>query len=422
MNSSLYLSLLALLSVGVQANATTITVPTQQTSIQAAVNSAAAGDTIVVKPGVYEENVSIPIGLDGLTLKAVGGAGKVVLDCRPSGATGTGGGFLVASSNVTIQGFVIRHARGGASEAGVFTPIAVSGLTLRKLVIEHTSGAAIQVAGNDATIDSCIAVACDGGIRAFGNGCLITKCIVRQDGALGIDINGDDGTVSKCVVVTIEDGSGISVSGANGVIEKNVVDGADLAAILISGDNPTVRGNKILRQCDDDCGIEVSGASVGLIEKNLVRNTYEDGIEIQGTASGLTISKNTIIACGSQDDPGIRLDGNNCVVANNVIKSAFADGITVGGDGNTVVDNTIVDCFEDGIDIHSGADATTVSGNKCLKNRGEGFENNGTNTTLTGNTMKNNRIDFADDGSFATPPTGNAFTTGGVGTTPEIDD
>ncbi|MBK6938946.1 MAG: right-handed parallel beta-helix repeat-containing protein [Planctomycetes bacterium] len=422
MHSTLYLSLLALLSVAVQANAATITVPTQQASIQAAVNAAAAGDTIVVKPGTYEENVTIPTGLDGLTVKAVGGAGKVILDCRPSGATDTGGGFLVSSSNVTIQGFVIRHAKGGSSATGVFTPIPVSGLTLRKLVIEHADGAAIQVAGADATIDSCVAIGCDGGIRIAGSGGLITKCTVRQDGERGIDINGDDGTVSKCVVVTIEDGSGISINGLNGVIEKNVVDGADAAAILISGNNPTVRGNKILRQCDDDCGIEVSGASVGVIEKNLVRNTYEDGIEIQATASGLTISKNTIIGCGTEDEPGIQLDGNNCVVANNVIKGAYADGINVGGDGNSLVDNTIVDCFEDGIDIRIGADGTTVSGNKCLKNRGEGFENNGANTTLTGNTMKNNRIDFADDGTFATTPSGNSFTTGGVGTAPEIDD
>ncbi|MBL8768496.1 MAG: right-handed parallel beta-helix repeat-containing protein [Planctomycetes bacterium] len=398
--------------------AAVITVPGAQPNIQAAVNASNPGDTILVSAGTYEENVDIAGGFDGLTIKA---KGKVILDCRPSGATGTGPGFAVASQNVTIQGFTIRHAK-GTNAHGVFAASGADGLTLRKLTIEHTDSAGIKVTANGVTIENTTVVGCDGGIQVTGANAVISKCAVRQDGNDGILITGNDALVSKCVLITIEDGEGIEVVGFDAIVEKNVVDGADGPAILTDGNNPTIRSNKILRQCDDDPGIDVSNASAGLVENNSIRNTYEDGIEINSSVTDLTVTKNKITNCGSEDENGIALRGSNCTVSKNVIRNSQMDGIEVVGDGNTISDNVIIDSLEDGIDVEVGANNNTIVGNKCLKNRGEGFENNGAGTTLTGNTLKNNRIDFADNGTFATPPSGNSFTTGGVGTTPEIDD
>lgn len=399
-------------------SAAIITVPGAQPTIQAAVNAANPGDTILVSAGTYEENVNIAGGFDGLTIKA---KGKVILDCRPSGATGTGPGFAVASQNVTIQGFTIRHAK-GTNAHGVFAAAGADGLTLRKLTIEHTNSTGIAVTANGVTVENTTVVGCDGGIQVTGAEAVITKCVVRQDGEQGVTITGDDGLVSKCLFVTIEDGNAVSVTGVNNVVEKNVCDGADGPVITSTGNNPTIRLNKILRQCEDDPGIRIASATSGLVEKNSLRNVYEDAIDIQSTVTGVTVTKNTITNCGAEDENGIQLSGSNCIVSKNVIRGTQKDGIGVSGDGNTLSDNVIIDSLEDGIDIASGADNNTIVGNKCLKNRGEGFENSGANTTLTGNTMKNNRIDFADDGSFATPPSGNSFTSGGVGTTPEIDD
>ncbi len=400
------------------ASAATITVPGGQPNIQAAVNASNPGDTILVSAGTYEENVNIAGGFDGLTIKA---KGKVILDCRPSGATGTGPGFAVASQNVTIQGFTIRHAK-GTNPHGVFAASGADGLTLRKLTIEHTDEQGIQVTANGVTVENTVVVGCSGGIVINGAEAVVSKCVVRQDGDQGIVLTGGGGLVSKCLLVTIEDGNGVSVSGVNNVVEKNVFDGTDGPVIFSSGNNPQIRLNKIVRQCEDDAGIEVSNASSGLVEKNSLRNVYEDAIEINSTVTGLTVTKNTITKCGAEDEPGIQLSGTSCIVSKNVIRGAQKDGISVAGDNNSITDNVAIDCLEDGIDLEVGADGNTVVGNKCFKNRGEGFENNGTNTTLTGNTMKNNRIDFADNGTFATPPSGNNFTTGGVGTTPEIDD
>ena len=55
------------------ASAARIAVPRDASTIQAAVDIAAPGDTIVVGPGVYAENVRLRAGDDGLTIAAADG-------------------------------------------------------------------------------------------------------------------------------------------------------------------------------------------------------------------------------------------------------------------------------------------------------------------------------------------------------------
>jgi pectin methylesterase-like acyl-CoA thioesterase len=81
-------------------------------SIQAAVNTAKAGDTIRVRSGVYDEHVTIPAGKDGLVLR---GAQAGVAGSARAGRTAaeesllygapSGTALSVASSGVTVDGF-----------------------------------------------------------------------------------------------------------------------------------------------------------------------------------------------------------------------------------------------------------------------------------------------------------------------------
>jgi len=78
-------------------------------SIQAAIEAASAGDTIIVHEGTYAERLTISSGKDGLTLKAAEGE-NVVLNFSDRAALGlseTEGAIEVYSPSVTIQGFRI---------------------------------------------------------------------------------------------------------------------------------------------------------------------------------------------------------------------------------------------------------------------------------------------------------------------------
>ena len=99
----------ALLSFGT-VQATTLTVPTQYSTIQAAVTAAGANDTVQVLPGTYTEAVTIPNTKPGLTLR--GGNGVKVI-----------GGFSVLTFNVSFEGF---HISQGCTVVGFVYPVGIA--------------------------------------------------------------------------------------------------------------------------------------------------------------------------------------------------------------------------------------------------------------------------------------------------------
>jgi parallel beta-helix repeat protein len=91
------ITMLALLLAG-SANATTFTVNASgggdYTRIQAAIDNASAGDTILVYSGIYHENVNVT---KQLTLR---GIGNPVVD-----AAGSGSAITLAAHGITLEGF-----------------------------------------------------------------------------------------------------------------------------------------------------------------------------------------------------------------------------------------------------------------------------------------------------------------------------
>ena len=80
------IALLALLSVSA-AHATQILVPSEQPTIQAGVNAASAGDTVLLAPGTYvgDGNWNIDIVTAGIVLGSEDGAAATVIDCQGQG-------------------------------------------------------------------------------------------------------------------------------------------------------------------------------------------------------------------------------------------------------------------------------------------------------------------------------------------------
>jgi hypothetical protein len=106
----------ALALVGVTpgtASAATIVVRAGE-SIQAAIDRASPGDTILVRPGTYRENLTIQ--KDNLTLKASDGRGSVLL--RPGKPPSLGGCPWPFYSGICVLGQVDEHGNLGAPVSG----------------------------------------------------------------------------------------------------------------------------------------------------------------------------------------------------------------------------------------------------------------------------------------------------------------
>ena len=123
------------------AAASTIVVPIDQPTIQAAVSAATSGDTVLVAPGTYGENVQIGGARDGLTIAAADDHDPPVVTIAD------GAGFTIDRvDDVTIRNVVVR---GGA--VGVLVDHAY-GAVLRELRIESAGAGVDLIRGGRHTV------------------------------------------------------------------------------------------------------------------------------------------------------------------------------------------------------------------------------------------------------------------------------
>jgi|GEM_PF-1471629 len=97
-------------------SAATINVPADQSTIQAAINAANTGDTVLVAPGTYYEKIDFKG--KAITVTSSGGAAATILDGQnksPIVTFDTGEG-----NNSVLQGFTITHANGSNFGSAVY--------------------------------------------------------------------------------------------------------------------------------------------------------------------------------------------------------------------------------------------------------------------------------------------------------------
>lgn len=273
----------------------------QYTTIQAALNAAVPGDTVLVRTGTYSENLTFPRS---------GAAGALIALQGENGATldGTGKGELGISitgrSYVKVTGLTIRNFRSSGTPMGISVNGASTHVELRDNVIEfieNTNGNAhgIGVYGNAATPISDLVISgnevrhCKLGqsesVVVNGNvdGFVVSHNKVHDNDNIGIDFIGFEGT-----------GPAGQDQARNGVCTDNEVFN------ISSANNPTYHGE---RSAD---GIYVDGARDIVIERNRVDAT-DVGIEVASEHGGKTTS--------------------NIIVRNNFVARSFQGTVMVGG-------------------------------------------------------------------------------------------
>lgn len=117
----------------------TIRVPADQPTIQAAIDAASTGDTVLVSPGTYYENLTV--NRKEVTLKSTDGADKTIIDGgRKDKVIAFLSTFGLAS---VVDGFTIRNgqAQDAAAYSGIY--LNLSGATIQNNVFTSNYGAAI---------------------------------------------------------------------------------------------------------------------------------------------------------------------------------------------------------------------------------------------------------------------------------------
>ncbi len=180
---------------------------------------------------------------------------------------------------------------------------------VRNIAVFGDNNAAIEVLNGSAFIRNCLL-----GVNAIGsNAGNIDYGVRMTNGTVVIDGN---------YIATNTDGGILINGGTSTVIQNN--------QITANGDAP----------CDDN--ITVQNGSGIIIQRNLISNASALGIDGDGISGNITISENTIsgsgqnggICGGSIANAGIKLDGANSSISNNIITANGGAGLVIAG-GNT---------------------------------------------------------------------------------------
>jgi parallel beta-helix repeat protein len=333
-------------------NAATLTVGCSGSSyptVQAAVTAANPGDTILVCPGTYTEQVTIPAGKNNLTLRSRTPLAAIIkaptLMLTPKAIVRVNG-----ARNVSILAFTITGPGSGPCDS-----------------LEY--GVRVDNGGSAAIRDNHITEIRD---NPFG-GC--------QNG-IGIQV----GRASEAQTGSARiEGNFIEKYQKGGIVVSNTGSQADIEENLVKGVGPT----GLIAQN----GIQISGGARANVEENEVSdNIYTPQTFV---STGILLFESGAVSVEE-----------NKVKRNDVNIYAFHTANPI------ITENKVSDGTFDGIDLTDGTSGAIVSHNRARNNAFDGIfiDAASTNNTITHNTLLGNGVFDAEDQSVGTRSCGTANT------------
>ena len=300
----------------------TLNVPHHYKTIQAAINAAHSGDTIMIKPGIYHESLQI-IKKEHLYLLAH--PGSVILD----GENQANIGIEIDSHHIQIQGVQIINFIAGIVSIGNYNTFyqitcanhQQSGISFignhNQLLHCHlmdNKSSAISFSGNHNIFKANRVQNCSRGVVALGpschNYCIKNLLTHIETYALGIVSNG-----SKHHIFyknTIDDSKyGILVQNGSSQLVKNNISHCHACGILIGHNQATICQNTLKA---NETGLDLY-TDYSEITGNTIQSGHQTGINLNGSHN--KISQNVVVHYNSI---GILMNGYHNLQSHNILQ------------------------------------------------------------------------------------------------------
>ena len=336
-------------------------------TIQAAVDDAQEGDTILVYPGFYPESVTIT--KSNLTLIASQEDQGVTVEPikRPAG-------FKINADRVTIRGFIIQWGW----DCALAIDFEGSFNTIAENSISFAPGAPCEGGEPVVCLDE------DGG---SDYNTIENNEIYGSDGAVSI-ISGAPDALNKGNVVRdnliiglewalfVNNGTGFDISGNELYADAG-------RCITIRADNNIPQGHhRIMNNTTTGCGLKGAGAGIELHALNSTKLThniitgnqvsesfFSPGIYLHTDDSGAEVSRNQIRDnTVYQTKHGVYLDSgaDNNLIMGNLVETNHGEGIWIYSNGNKIIKNDALNNADEGITVDG--DNNLIINNTALYN------------------------------------------------------
>jgi parallel beta-helix repeat protein len=357
----------SLLGSEAAADASVLRVPQDYPTIQAAIDAAAGGDTVLVSPGAYVEQIDFK-GKE-ITVESTDGPGSTIID---GNLAGTVVRILAGEGQrPVLRGFTIRNGYNFPDAGGIFAyggPALIEGNRVRGNF--GCSGGGIEASFSSATIRDNI---------VSGNR---PNCTGGSGGGILVGGAGTANVLNNVITenVAASDGGGISLFAAgsptisNNVISNNVANGGSGGGISLgNASDALITNNMIFGNNAFQGGGIYWLVPLDQVGPNVVNNSVANNNAAFGTAvfadgfdAAARLQNNILVGSGSEAvlECGAFNDLNPPVIAFNDVFNA-GSGLGYGGtctdqtgvNGNISADPSFVDASTGDFHIQAGSPA-----------------------------------------------------------------
>jgi F-box protein 11 len=351
-----------------------------------AVEAAAPGTRLTIRPGTYEGAVSV-----GKQLELVGDGLREEIILEASGTS-----VLIWTAKAgSVENVTIRQLGDGQWDA---IDVADGEVEIHACDITSWGRAGVAIHSSRATLEGCHVHDCRQGPGVFisenGRG-IVENNRITENRQSGIQVTGttDLHVRGNLIHDNTEDGIFIYKNGNGTFADNEVTDNTSQGIEVAANSEPVLRGNTIARNKGNGlfvhdqgggrveenndisengaCGIRVSDSAGLTVRRNQVRVNTEAGIFVHEKAKG-TFEDNDIIGNGKS---GVEVTGGaEPLFSNNTIAQNRGNGLYLHDDGRgTFKDNQIVENVNVGIMVGFGC--KPVAGrNRVEGNGGAGLD------------------------------------------------